>query len=68
MSNPKHQYRWECVYRSDGPTIFLPAGIDRSNWHEVSTIGAQYAKFITADGQTIDCAKYARQAEQESAA
>ena len=53
MSNPKYTH-----FYGSNPVVFVPAGIDLSEYKEVSSVGDQYAKFIHLEtGKILDCAE-----------
>lgn len=65
-NRPQHSDRWVVEHRAQHATIVLPFGTDASDWVEVTRVGDRYARFITPQGDHVDCAKYAEMAEQEA--
>jgi prepilin-type N-terminal cleavage/methylation domain-containing protein len=57
--------RWVHSLRPGQAPTFFPVGYDESELHEITCVGDQFAKFINSDGETVDCAEFAKQADEQ---
>lgn len=50
--------RWEYEETAGGPPSFLPAGIDKTGWKDITTVSDLWRRYLTPSGKVVDCADY----------